>query len=262
MGGERGRRPACPDRSAPTPASQSPHRRRPPPTVPPWRLNSPSTQMRATRTQSGRKVRERERRGEARFFFVSAPLTFPPTHPLTGIERLCADLGLDPTDRRVLLLAWKAGASRQGFFTRGELTRAGAALRAPTFRALAAALPALATATDASPGALADFMAFAFKYCLTEPGQRILDLETATALLGIALPPSNPHTNPLLQYVTTQKDAKSVTADTWAGIARFVTAVDGPCTKHDDGDAWPLLLDNYVAWVRGEKGKKGVAEGA
>ena len=105
-------------------------------------------------------------------------------------------------------------------------------------------------------------MAFAFKYCLTEPGQRILDLETAAALLAIALPPSNPHTKPLLQYVTTQKDAKSVTADTWAGIARFVTAVDGPCTEHDDGDAWPLLLDNYVAWVRGGRGKGGAAEGA
>lgn len=187
-------------------------------------------------------------------FFVQRPAH---PHHTPGVERLLADLGLDPTDRRVLLLAWKAGAARMGFFTRGELTRAGAALRAPSFPALAAALPGLATATDASPGALADFMGFAFKYCLTEPGQRILDLDTATALLRVALPPSNPHTKPLLEYVSSQSDAKAVTADTWAGIARFVTAVDGKCANHDESDAWPLLLDNYVAWVRAKQAKKG-----
>ena len=159
-------------------------------------------------------------------------------------------MDLDPADRRVLLLAWKAGAARMGYFSRTELTRAGAALRAPTLPSLAAALTPLAAAVDANAAALVDFMTFAFKYCLTEPGQRLLDRDTALSLARVALPPSNPHTAPLLAFLEAHTDAKTVTLDTWTGIARFVTAVDGPCAAFDEGDAWPLLLDNYVAWVR------------
>ncbi|KAL2641777.1 hypothetical protein R1flu_009364 [Riccia fluitans] len=33
-----------------------------------------------------------------------------------GIEALCQDLGLAPTDIQVFLLAWKIQASRQGYF--------------------------------------------------------------------------------------------------------------------------------------------------
>jgi len=37
-----------------------------------------------------------------------------------GTERLCRDLGLDPSDRKVLLLAWKLRAQRMGYFSRQE----------------------------------------------------------------------------------------------------------------------------------------------
>jgi hypothetical protein len=37
-----------------------------------------------------------------------------------GTERLCRDLGLEPADRKVLLLAWKMRAQRMGYFSRLE----------------------------------------------------------------------------------------------------------------------------------------------
>ena len=40
-----------------------------------------------------------------------------------GTERLCNDLGLDPADRKVLLLAWKMGAQRMGYFSKKEFER-------------------------------------------------------------------------------------------------------------------------------------------
>ena len=40
-----------------------------------------------------------------------------------GVERLCADLGLDPADRKVLILAWKMNAQRMGYFTAPEFER-------------------------------------------------------------------------------------------------------------------------------------------
>ena len=40
--------------------------------------------------------------------------------PCAGIEAFCKDLGLDPSDRKILILAWKMGAKRMGYFTRDE----------------------------------------------------------------------------------------------------------------------------------------------
>ena len=37
-----------------------------------------------------------------------------------GIEKLCAALGVEPTDVLVLVLAWQVGASQMGYFTREE----------------------------------------------------------------------------------------------------------------------------------------------
>jgi len=42
-----------------------------------------------------------------------------------GTERLCRDLGLDPADRKVLLLAWKMSAQRMGYFSRQEWNQGG-----------------------------------------------------------------------------------------------------------------------------------------
>ena len=42
-----------------------------------------------------------------------------------GIEAFCKDLKLDPSDRKVLLLAWRFGAKRMGFFSREEFKSGG-----------------------------------------------------------------------------------------------------------------------------------------
>ena len=47
-----------------------------------------------------------------------------------GIEAFCKDLKLDPSDRKVLILAWKMGAKRMGYFSRDEFCY-GALLRRP-----------------------------------------------------------------------------------------------------------------------------------
>ena len=36
-----------------------------------------------------------------------------------GIMRLCVDMGIEPTDVRLLVLAWQLRAAEQGYFTRG-----------------------------------------------------------------------------------------------------------------------------------------------
>jgi len=161
-------------------------------------------------------------------------------------------MSIDPADRRVLYLAWCAGASRMGYFTREEWNAAAKELRAGTPAAVAAALSSsLAASVDAprSPD-FAPFFEFAFRYCLTEPSQKIVDLDTASAMLSVALPQNCHHKGPFLEFLKQQRDYKTVNADQWRGIGRFVREVGPKCADFDDDGAWPLLLDNYVDWVR------------
>ena len=170
-----------------------------------------------------------------------------------GVGALCAAMGLDPADRRVLFLAWLAGASRMGFFTRSEWSRACQRLRAGTPAAVAAALaPQLAASVDAPRAAdFPAFFEFAFRYCLTDAAsQKLIDLDTAGQMLSLALPAGCPHAEALLEFLGTQREYKCVNADQWRGIGRFVREVGPRCADFDDDGAWPLLLDNYVEWVR------------
>lgn len=171
-------------------------------------------------------------------------------------------MGLDPVDRRVLFLAWCAGASRMGFFTREEWSRACKRLRAGTPTSVAAALTPLAASVDAPRSAdFPAFFEFAFKYCLTEVSQKIVDLGTAGEMLFLALPEGCHHKAALLEFLRQQREYKCVNADQWRGIGRFAREVGPWCTDFDDDGAWPLLLDNYVEWVR-KGGATASAEGA
>jgi hypothetical protein len=40
-------------------------------------------------------------------------------------------------------------------------------------------------------------------------------------------------------------------------MTRFALRVDAGCDAHADDDAWPVLVDNYVDWVRASRAKGG-----
>ena len=70
---------------------------------------------------------------------------------------------------QVLLLAWKMGAQRMGYFSRSEFESGARALKAYDAKAMRRAALALEDEV-ASPSALLAFATFAFKFCLTVRG--------------------------------------------------------------------------------------------
>ncbi|KAK9268854.1 hypothetical protein L1049_000619 [Liquidambar formosana] len=92
-----------------------------------------------------------------------------------GIEALCSDLGVVHTDVRILMLAWKMKAEKQGYFTQDEWQRGLKALKADTLTKLKKALPELEKEVWGPPNFL-DFYAFAFQYSLTEEKQKTIDI--------------------------------------------------------------------------------------
>ncbi|KAG5016375.1 hypothetical protein JHK85_022511 [Glycine max] len=142
-----------------------------------------------------------------------------------GIETLCADMEVDHTDVRVLMLAWKMKAEEQGYFTLDEWRRGLKALRADTVSKLKKALPDLEKEVR-RPSNFADFYSYAFQYCLTEEKQKSIDIESICELLTLVLGSTFPaQVNLFVEYLKTQNDYKVINMDQWMGFFRFCNEV-------------------------------------
>ncbi|CAL0308628.1 unnamed protein product [Lupinus luteus] len=168
-----------------------------------------------------------------------------------GIEALCADIEVDHTDVRILMLAWKMKAEEQGYFTLDEWRRGMKELRADTVSKLKKALPDLENEVRRLSN-FADFYSFAFKYCLTEEKQKSIDIESICQLLTLVLGSTFPaQVNLFVEYLKSQNDYKVINMDQWLGFFRFCNEITFPTLSDYDAElAWPLILDNFVEWIR------------
>ncbi|XP_008808225.1 DCN1-like protein 4 isoform X1 [Phoenix dactylifera] len=169
-----------------------------------------------------------------------------------GIESFCSDVEVDHTDVRILMLAWKMKAEKQGYFTLEEWRRGLKALRADNISKIKKALPELAKEVT-RPSNFSDFYSYAFRYCLTEDKQKCIDIESACELLDLVLGfQFRPQVDKLTEYLKYQHDYKVINLDQWMSFLRFCNEINFPSLDNYDSDlAWPLILDNFVEWMHG-----------
>ncbi|KAL0797841.1 hypothetical protein Bca101_053015 [Brassica carinata] len=168
-----------------------------------------------------------------------------------GIVLLCSDLDVSRTDITILMLAWKMKAEKQGYFTQEEWTRGLMALRADTLDKLRKALPELEKEVR-TPSNFADFYAYTFRYSLTEEKQKSIDIETTCQLLDTVMGSTfRSQVDYFVEYLKIQNDYKVINMDQWTGFYRFCNEISFPeMTEYNPERAWPLLLNNFVEWIR------------
>ncbi|KAK1358159.1 Defective in cullin neddylation protein [Heracleum sosnowskyi] len=171
-----------------------------------------------------------------------------------GIEGLCSDLEVDHTDVRVLMLAWKMQAERQGYFTLEEWRKGLKVLHADTLVKLKKALLELEREVKRQSSFL-EFYTFSFQYCLTEENQKSIDIESICELLNLVLGPEfRAQVDLFVQYLKTQTDYKVLNMDQWTGFYRFCNEISFPdMSNYDEELAWPFILDNFVEWVKAKR---------
>ncbi|CAA2952781.1 DCN1 4 [Olea europaea subsp. europaea] len=179
-----------------------------------------------------------------------------------GIESLCSDLEVDHTDFRILMLAWKMQAKRQGYFTFSILLNVYSLLIHDTISKIKKALPELEKeiwivlgfvtfCLEIRPSNFVDFYSYAFRYCLTEEKQKSIDIECICILLDLVLRSHfRPQADALIQYLKMQNDYRVINLDQLMGFYRFCNEISFPDFSNYDPDlAWPLVLDNFVDWM-------------
>ncbi|CAM8927869.1 unnamed protein product [Rhodiola kirilowii] len=168
-----------------------------------------------------------------------------------GIESLCSDIGVPHTDIKTLILAWKMNCQRQGYFSQEEWVNCMTSLGVDTLAKLKKVLPNLEKEAK-NPANFDDFYSFAFRYCLTEEKQKNLDIETICALLDLVLGSQYPsQVDHFSRYLKFQSDYKVISLDQWMGFLSFCKEISFPYLKnYDPSCAWPLILDNFVEWMK------------
>ncbi|XP_078438207.1 defective in cullin neddylation protein (DUF298) [Wolffia australiana] len=171
-----------------------------------------------------------------------------------GIESLCSDVGVDHTDVRILMLAWKMRAEKQGYFSLDEWRTGFKALRSDTISKLKRAMSELEKEVMTSKN-FPDFYSYAFRYCLTDERQKAVDIECACELLSLILGSLyHPQISRLVEYLKLQTDYKGINMDQWMGFIRFCKEINFPSLdNYNSALAWPLILDNFVEWMQEQR---------
>ena len=174
-----------------------------------------------------------------------------------GTEELCKDLDLDPTEFRVLLLAWKFDVSEMCRFTRKEFVNGCTSLRVDSIAALKSKL-AIVEQEIANKELFKDLYRFTYGFGLdVEDGQRTLPTPEAIDLWRLVFSKSGPIFLDEWFNFLNENQVKGISRDTWNMFLHLSDTVNPDFSNYDESEAWPSLFDEFVAKRFEEAGSDG-----
>jgi len=171
----------------------------------------------------------------------------PDTIGPEGVEKLCKDLGVDPEDTVMLVLAWKLQAETMGFFTFHEWSKGMLSIDCDSTAKLKARLNGLKSLTSDST-TFKKIYRYAFDFCRNQD-QRTLDIDTAVTMMHLLLDGSWPLLDDFLEFLQNSK-YKVLNRDQWCNVLEFSRSINADLSNYDEDGAWPVLMDEFVEWYR------------
>jgi DCN1-like protein 4/5 len=165
-----------------------------------------------------------------------------------GMERFCEDLGVDPANIVMLVLAWHMNASDMGYFSRPEWIHGLSKLECDSVVKLRSRLGFLQDNLS-DPENFKSIYRYAFDFARNK-NQKNLDMETAKALLQLLLGKVWPLHAAFQEFLETQTHYKVINRDQWYNILEFSRSIRSDLSNYDEDGAWPVLLDEFVTWLK------------
>lgn len=164
-----------------------------------------------------------------------------------GMESFCEDLGVEPQNVVMLVLAWKLRARQMGFFTLSEWLGGMAELQCDSIRKLKAKLDFLRSYLSEA-ASFRSIYQYAFDFA-KQQDMRNLDVDLAQAMLQLLLGRTWAMCPYFNQFLLCTK-YRTINRDQWNNILEFSRAIKDDLSNYDEDGAWPVLLDEFVLWVR------------
>ena len=163
-----------------------------------------------------------------------------------GIVRFCSDLGVQPDDFIVLVIAWKCMAEKMGCLTRREFVTGCKAMGVDSVIGLQSCFSELKAEVN-SENNFRHLYRWTYKFCLDgDSGQRTLPLDMAVALWKLVFSQNCP---PVLQRwldFLEKHNFRGIPKDTWDMFLNFTEQIGDNLSLYDDNEAWPSILDDFV----------------
>jgi len=167
-----------------------------------------------------------------------------------GMEALFKDMEVSPDSVTALILAWKLKAEEMGYFKREEFVVNLDKFGVSDITSLRKTVLQIEKETMANAALFTDLYKYAFTFCCDKNNKKSVDMETAATMIELILP-KGPHTQKFLEFLKQTKSYKVINKDQWLCFLEFSRNVKGDLSNYDDNEAWPLLIDEYVEFVRG-----------
>ncbi|CAJ0955309.1 unnamed protein product, partial [Mesorhabditis belari] len=174
-----------------------------------------------------------------------------------GVFALLEDLGLAPTDRKVLILAWLLKAKIQCEFTADEWNYGLVALRVVSIDDLRMVLEKEERILEKDTSKLKALYRFTYTFGKPEH-HRKMDCETAIVYWKILFEDRYALLDVWISFLRVQQ-IDAIKSDIWNLVLEFFEQVDANLSNYDDEAAWPVLLTDFVEHIRKEKCTVGTA---
>ncbi|XP_058489313.1 DCN1-like protein 5, partial [Solea solea] len=85
--------------------------------------------------------------------------------------------------------------------------------------------------------------------CDQDKDQRSLDMDTAKSMLALLLGRTWP-LFPVFHQFLEQSKYKGMNKDQWYNVLEFSRTITTDLSNYDEDGAWPVLLDEFVEWLK------------
>lgn len=164
-----------------------------------------------------------------------------------GMEKFCEDIGVEPENVVMLVLAWKMNARQMGFFTLQEWIRGLTEIQCDTILKIQSKLDYLRSLLN-DQTSFKSIYRYAYDFA-RDKDQRSMDMETAKAMLQLLL---GKHWSLFSQFSSflDHSKYKVINKDQWCNILEFSRTINVDLSNYDVDGAWPVMLDEFVEWLK------------
>ncbi|CAI9734442.1 Hypothetical predicted protein [Octopus vulgaris] len=164
-----------------------------------------------------------------------------------GMEKFCEDIGVEPENIVMLVLAWKLAAKSMGFFTSQEWLKGMSELQCDTTSKLRKKLDFIRLYLNDQVH-FKSIYRYAYDFA-KDKDQRSMDIETAKAMLSLLLGKHWTLHSSFHQFLE-QSKYKVINKDQWCNILEFSRTIYPDLSNYDEDGAWPVMLDEFVEWLK------------
>jgi len=165
------------------------------------------------------------------------------------LMRFFQDLGLSPDDILTLAFSWKCQCKNIGEITKDEFLGGMKGMKITTKAEVKAYLPKLKGELN-TERTFKEFYAWLFDYMKGDnPQKKVIELDFAIALWEMTLKDKFVLYDTWIKFLK-EEHKKPISRDTWQLLFEFSKInID----KYDSSEAWPVLIDEFVDYVRSQK---------